>query len=149
LTRAKPASAGNQQGKTKFKPGRSGNPKGRAKGSRNQITLAMEALLDGESEALTRKAIQLGLAGDLPALRLCLERILPPRKDRPIEFEMPTIASIEDAPKAMAAITTAVASGEITATEAADVAKLVETYVRSVEASDLEKRLRAIEEAMK
>jgi hypothetical protein len=149
LTRAKPASAGNQQGKTKFKPGQSGNPKGRAKGSRNQITLAMEALLDGESEALTRKAIQLGLAGDLPALRLCLERILPPRKDRPIEFEMPAITSIEDAPKAMAAITTAVACGEITATEAADVAKLVETYVRSVEASDLEKRLRAIEETMK
>jgi hypothetical protein len=149
LTRAKPASAGNKQGKTKFKPGQSGNPKGRAKGSRNRITLAMEALLDGESEALTRKAIQLGLAGDLAALRLCLERILPPRKDRPIEFEMPTIGSIEDAPKAMAAITTAVACGEITATEAADVSKLVETYVRSVEASDLEKRLRAIEEAMK
>ena len=104
---------------------------------------------ESDTEALTRKAIQLGLAGDLPALRLCLERILPPRKDRPIAFEMPTIASIEDAPKAMAAITTAVASGEITATEAADVAKLVETYVRSVEASDLEKRLRAIEEAMK
>jgi hypothetical protein len=150
MTRAnKPASAGNQQRKTKFKPGQSGNPKGRTKGSRNRITLAMEALLDGESEALTRKAIELGLEGDLTALRLCLDRILPPRKDRPIEFEMPAITSIEDAPKAMAAITTAVARGEITATEAVDVSKLVETYVRSVEASDLEKRLRAIEEAMK
>jgi hypothetical protein len=145
----KPIPAGNQQESTKFRPGQSGNPKGRAKGSRNQITLAMEALLDGESEALTRKAIELGLGGDLSALRICMDRLLPPRKDRPINFEMPTIARIEDAPAAMAAITSAVASGNITATEAAEVAKLVETYVRAVEASDLEKRLRSIEETLK
>jgi hypothetical protein len=109
----------------------------------------MEALLDGESEALTRKAIELALAGDMAALRICLDRILPPRKDRPIHFAMPAISAVEDAPKAMAAITTAVAQGEITAAEAAEVSRLVETYVRSVEASDLEKRLRAIEEGMK
>jgi hypothetical protein len=109
----------------------------------------METLLDGESEALTRKAIELAKGGDLTALRICLDRILPPRKDRPIHFDMPAIAAVEDAPKAIAAITEAVAQGEITAMEAADVSRLVETYVRSVEASDLEKRLRVIEEAMK
>jgi hypothetical protein len=113
------------------------------------MTLAMEALLDGESEALTRKAISLALGGDITALRLCMDRVLPPRKDRPISFEMPAISAIEDAPAAMAAITSAVAIGDITVTEAADVSRLVETYVRAVEASDLEKRLRAIEEAMK
>jgi hypothetical protein len=145
----KPASTGNQQAGTRFKPGQSGNPSGRVKGSRNQMTLAMEALLDGESEALTRKAIDLALSGDITALRLCLDRVLPPRKDRPINFEMPAISAIEDAPAAMAAITAAVAIGDITVTEAADVSRLVETYVRAVEASDLEKRLRAIEEAMK
>jgi Family of unknown function (DUF5681) len=150
MTRSnKSAPTGNQQGSTKFKPGQSGNPKGRAKGSRNQMTLAMEALLDGESEALTRKAIELALGGDITALRLCLDRFLPPRKDRPINFEMPSIARIEDAPVAMGAIASAVANGDITATEAADVARLVETYVRAVEASDLEKRLRAIEETLK
>jgi hypothetical protein len=58
------------------------------------MTLAMEALLDGESEALTRKAIELALGGDITALRLCLDRVLPPRKDRPINFEMPAIATI-------------------------------------------------------
>ena len=62
---------------------------------------------------------------------------------------MPAIACIEDAPKAMDAITTAVAHGEITASEASEVSRLVETYVRSIEASDLEKRLRAIEETLK
>ena len=56
-----------------------------------------EALLDGEAEALTRKAIEKALAGDGVALRLCLERVLPARKERPISFSMPAIASADDA----------------------------------------------------
>src|SRR5580704_6937267 len=82
--------AGKQRG-TPFKAGRSGNPAGKPKGSRNAATLAMEALLDGESEALTRKAIELAKGGDMAALRLCLDRILPPRKDRPVSFALPVI----------------------------------------------------------
>jgi uncharacterized protein DUF5681 len=62
----------------RFKPG---NP-GRPKGARHKTTLAIEALLDGDTEALTRKAIELAKAGDLVALRLCLDRICPPRKER-------------------------------------------------------------------
>jgi Family of unknown function (DUF5681) len=41
---------------TIFKPGESGNPAGKPKGARNKVTLAIEALLDGEAEALTRKS---------------------------------------------------------------------------------------------
>jgi len=95
------------------------------------------------------RAIDLALAGDLGALRICLDRILPPRKDRPVAFEIPPITTIEDAPKVMAAVTAAVAQGGLTVREASDVAQLVEAYVRSVEASDLEKRLREIEENLK
>ena len=58
-----------------FQPGQSGNPAGKPKGARNKTTLAVEALLDGEAEALTRKAIERALEGDSVALRLCLERI--------------------------------------------------------------------------
>ena len=71
----RPAPAGNQQTNTKFKPGQSGNPKGRVPGSRNAATRAMEALLDGESDALTRKAIEMAKGGDMAALRLCLDRM--------------------------------------------------------------------------
>jgi hypothetical protein len=53
-----------------FRPGQSGNPDGRPKGSRNKATLAMEALLDGEAEAITRKAIEKALEGDMTAIRL-------------------------------------------------------------------------------
>jgi len=40
---------------SKFKTGQSGNPGGRPKGALNKATLATQALLDGEAEALTRK----------------------------------------------------------------------------------------------
>ena len=73
-----------------FEKGTSGNPSGRPRGSRNATTLALEVLLDGQAQALTQKAIDLALTGDIPALRLCLDRILPPRKDRPVSFTLPT-----------------------------------------------------------
>ena len=63
---------------TRFKPGESGNPDGRPRGSRNATTLALEALFDGEAEALTRKAIELAKTGDIPALRICLDRLHQP-----------------------------------------------------------------------
>ena len=76
-----------------FEKGMSGNPSGRPRGSRNATTLALEALLDGQAQALTQKAIDFALSGDMPALRLCLDRILPPRKDRPVSFTLPEINS--------------------------------------------------------
>ena len=66
-----------------FAKGASGNPLGRPAGSRHKTTLAMEALLDGEAEKLTRKAIDLALAGDMVALRLCLDRTIPPGETDP------------------------------------------------------------------
>src|SRR3954451_23931868 len=55
---------------------RPGNPCRRA-GARSRATLAAMALLEGETEALTRRCVELALAGDTTALRLCLERLLP------------------------------------------------------------------------
>jgi hypothetical protein len=93
-----------------FEPGKSGNPAGKLKGTRNKTTLAVEALLDGEAETITRKAIELAKDGDLAALRLCLDRIAPPRKDRPVLFELPPVSSAADAAKAAAALLEAVAA---------------------------------------
>src|SRR6516225_9807088 len=62
-----------------FEKGRSGNPAGRPRGSRNRSTLAAQLLLQGEAEALTRKAVELALGGDPTALRLCLSHCAAPR----------------------------------------------------------------------
>ena len=71
----------------RFKPGQSGNPAGRPPGSRNKTTLLAQGLLDSNAEALIKKLIQMALEGDTAAMRLAIERILPPRKDLPLEQE--------------------------------------------------------------
>jgi Family of unknown function (DUF5681) len=136
--------AGMQRGKP-FEPGKSGNPAGKPKGSRNAATLALELLLDGEAEALTRKAVDLALGGDITALRLCLDRILPARKDRPIAFEMPPINNAVDARAASAALLGAVSSGNLTPSEASEVGKLIDGYVKSIEITEVLARLDKLE----
>jgi len=130
----------------RFRPGESGNPAGKRPGTRNRATLAAEVLLDGEADTLTRKAIQLAKQGDITALRVCLDRILPPRRERPVQFKLPALRNAGDAAAAMAAIAEAVAGGELTMSEAAELAKVVESFVRALEATAFDQRLRALEE---
>jgi hypothetical protein len=128
-----------------FQKGRSGNPGGRPKGSRNATTLALETLLDGQATALTQKAIDLALTGDMAALRLCLDRVLPPRKDRPVTFTLPPIESTQDAATTVSAVLTAVAAGDVTPADAGEISKLIETYVRAFETAELVERLERLE----
>src|SRR5712671_4875105 len=92
-----------------FEPGQSGNPSRRPKGARNKTRIAIEALLDNEAEALTRKVID--LAGNMAAIRLCFERLLPPRRDRGIAFDLPKIESAADAVAASRAVLESCAAG--------------------------------------
>lgn len=135
-------SAGNTRGKP-FAPGNSGKPKG----ARHKVTLAIEALLDGEADALTRKAIEMAKAGDMQALRLCMDRLAPPRRDRPVTFTLPSIETTDDLPRATKAILEAVATGDLTPSEAAELGKLVDAHVRAIEVTDISKRLDALEGA--
>ena len=96
---------------------------------------------------MTCKAIKLAKAGDMAALRLCMDRLAPPRKDRPVMFELPTITCAADAVKTSAALFTAVAIGDLTPSEAAELGKLIEAYVRALEATDFAARLDNLERA--
>ncbi|MBS9717250.1 DUF5681 domain-containing protein [Pseudohalocynthiibacter aestuariivivens] len=122
-----------------------GNP-GRPHGARHKITRAIEELLDGQSEAITQKAVDMALAGDGPALRLCMERIAPPRKDSPVQFDLPAMKCANDAAEAAQAVLQAVSGGDITPLEGAAVMGLVEQYRRTLETTELEARLAALEE---
>ena len=140
-----PDNTGEQQG-GRFGKGRSGNPRGRPLGSRNSATLAAEALLEGEAEKLTRKCIELAMDGDTVALRLCLERIYPARKDRPVTFPLPPITSPRDAADIAAAIAEAVAAGHLTPSEAAEFGKVIEIYVRAYQVAELDDRTARLEQ---
>ena len=78
-------------------------------------------------------------------MRLCLERILPPCRERTVKFVLPPIESAADIAPAMKAVTSALAGGLITPGEAATIAAVVDTFVRAIETSDFERRLRLVE----
>jgi hypothetical protein len=128
-----------------FKKGQSGNPNGRPKGSRNRATVAMEVLLDGEAEGLARKAVEMAMSGDTTALRLCMERILPPRKDRLVAFSLPDLETAGDAVKATSAIIRAVSIGDITPGEAGELAKLIGEFTKAVDLHEIQQRLDKLE----
>jgi hypothetical protein len=77
-----------------FQPGPSGNPAGRRRGSRNKATLAAATLLDGEALGSTHRAVEAALAGDILAIKLGLERVLPRCHERPVTFSLPSLAVI-------------------------------------------------------
>ena len=108
--------------------------------------MAIESLFEGEGEALTRKAIDLALEGDLIALRLCLERLCPPVKQRPVRIEMPTVESASEAVGAMTVVLESVSHGDITPGEAQALADVIEQFRRVLEAEELEQRVAALED---
>ncbi len=131
-----------------FKPGQSGNPTGKPRGARHRATVAAEALLDGEAEALTRRAVELALEGDTTALKMCMDRILPPRKGRPINFTLPELTNTGDLRATALAILGAVSEGDISPEEAAAVAPLIEGVRKTMETDELSRRLEALEQAL-
>ena len=118
---------------------------GRPKGSRSKVTLAIESLLQGQAEALTQTAVTKALDGDIVALRLCLERIAPAPKDQPVSFSLPKMHNAMDASEAAGSVLTAVGEGELTPIEATRVMGLIDSYRRTLELTEIEQRLQALE----
>ena len=124
-----------------FSAGNSGRPKG----SRNKATIAIESLLQGQAEALTQTVVTKALEGDGVALRLCIERIAPAPKDHPVSFSLPNMNNALDAAEAAGSVLTAVSEGELTTIEATRVMRLIDSYIRTLELTEIEQRLQALE----
>ena len=130
-----------------FRKGQSGNPAGRPPGARNRGARFAETLLGEQAKALTRKAVELALGGDPGALRLCLERIVAPRRERTVRLPLPVMRDAAGLAGAMAVVSASVASGGITPAEASELGKLVDTFRKAIETADFERRLQQVEAA--
>ena len=121
-----------------------GNP-GKPRGARTKATKLALGLIDDHAGRLTETLIEAALGGDMVALKVCIERIAPARKDAPIEFDLPQMEAAADAAKAAGSILEAVASGFLTPLEGASVMGLVEQFRRALELSEFENRLTELE----
>lgn len=131
----------------RFKPGQSGNPNGRPRGKRNKATMMALQLLEGEASALTRKAIEEALSGNMVALRLCLERLISPAKERPVNIEIPGTTDASDLVKLSAALLSAVGNGDLDPGQAASLTKVVENHRNTVEMHEIENRIQKLEDS--
>ncbi len=140
-----PENTGTKTG-SKWKPGQSGNPRGKPKGTRHKATQLAIGMMNDEAERIVRKVIDGALEGDAVCLRLCLERLAPPAKERPLSLALPATATAEGISAAQQAIVQAVASGELLPGEAATLAGILETRRKALETQELEQRIAALEE---
>lgn len=128
-----------------FQKGQSGNPAGRPRGALNRATVLAQNLLSEGAERIAGKVIELAEQGDMTALRVCMDRLVPVIKHQPIAVELPPIENPADSVEAVASIAAAVAAGDLTATEAAELAKIVDVYVRALDSRGFNERLSKLE----
>lgn len=126
-----------------FAPGNSGRPPG----SKNRSTVVYQALLEGEEEDLVRKAIELAKAGDVAMLKFLLARLLP--RERPVKLDLPRMDYADDAVDAFSSIADAVSKGQISPSEGASLATLINHYARAIDVADLVRRVDDLEEKLK
>jgi hypothetical protein len=131
-----------------FVKGRSGNPVGRLPGSRNRVTMLVEHLFEEAGSALADKAVAMALAGDAAALRLCLGRIIAPRRHRATSLALPPLRTAADCAPAIAAIAAAAADGTLSTAEASELIQVVDAFVRALEAGEFDERLQRLERVL-
>jgi hypothetical protein len=136
-----------------FVKGQSGNPAGRPLGSRNKVNQAAEAALEAVGGGLVDRIIDHAGAGHPTAMRLCMDRMLPMGKHRPVGVVLPPVDIPDYARMAAAEISRAFANGDISIDEAKALIGLAEGMARLVApktqaATDLAERLARCEEAL-
>jgi hypothetical protein len=131
----------------KFKQGQSGNPAGKPAGARDKRTELRE-LLKPHADDLVRKVVQMALAGDTTALRICIDRLIPPVRESAIKLTLPPSTDIPGCLQAQATVLDAVSTGELLPGEGQALSALIENQRRSLETENLEQRLKTIEDKL-
>lgn len=141
-----PENAGKMQKSNRFQKGKSGNPKGKAKGTKNKATRLIESLMQSELDNIGQKLIELALAGNLQAIRLVLDRIMPPKTSRSIEIEIPKIKNTTDALQAISTVIHAVGQGELTPSEGEAITKIIQSFTQALQSYEFDQRLSTLEQ---
>lgn len=132
--------------KIRFQKGQSGNPKGRPQGSRNRASLMAEQLFAEDVESVCKAVIDKAKAGDMSAAKIILDRLLPAKKDAPVNIQLPEITTAHDVLKAVQCVTQAIANGSITPSEGEALARVLNIHATAVELYEFEHALNQFEQ---
>ena len=135
--RGKPFQAGNKYGR------------GRPRGSRNKVTRVCQDTLDSHAENLIKKCLVLAFQGNPTAMRLCIERLMPARRQCTLTFKLQPLKTIGDVAAASEAVVSGVARGQLTPAEGQAFSGMLEDRRRVIETRDQEPRIRALEDLNK
>lgn len=126
-----------------FKTGQSGNPTGKPKGAKDKRTELRE-LLKPHAPELVEKVVQMAKDGDTAALRICIDRLIPPIKaaEEPVRLEGFDGTLSEQGQS----ILRAMGEGKLASSQAATLLQALAAQTRIIEAEELERRVRALEQ---
>jgi hypothetical protein len=129
-------------------PGVSGNPAGMKVGTRHRATRMAEKLMAGDAEAVVNAVVTAAKGGDMTAARLVLDRIAPPCREAPVSLDLPRLQTRADAGHVLSCLLAEAVRGEVTPGEAEKLARLVSEHHKAVQLTEMEERLRGLEEAL-
>ena len=132
----------------RFPPGVSGNPRGRPPGVPNRATTLVQKTLDQHAGQIVDAILKQALKGDVAALRLCIDRLISPVRERSINFPIAAPTTAMDVVEALKKIFGASTSGGLTPGEAQTLAALLEAQRKAIETAILEARVTAVEKAL-
>ena len=125
-----------------FTTGKSGNPSGRPKGIQDKRT-ALRDLLTPHAPDLVAKAVELAMQGDTTALRMCIDRLIPPLKPQATQTQLDASGTLSERGEA---ILKAIAAGELDPSTASSLIGALATQAKLLEVTAIEERLTALEE---
>jgi hypothetical protein len=129
-----------------YRPGESGNPKGKPRGVRNRATELLDKMAEGDAANVLQAVINRATTkGDMTAAAMVLARVWPPRKGRPVTFDLPSLATAADLARALGSVAQAVGNGVLTPEEGQAVGAVLEMQRKAIESAELEARVAALE----
>lgn len=132
---------------SQFKKGQSGNPAGKKPGTHNKGT-KLAKLLEPHAEKLINKTVELALDGDVNALKLCLDRLIPKVKSQPVQIDINEldIENIDNLPTIGKSIVLAVAMGKISPEDGQKLMIVLDAQRKLLEHTDISRKLEEISE---